>query len=75
MHTPLLIVQRKVTLLPTVRPVMPLVLDVEVVMIVPFAAPTIVHKPELIVGALPAKVNAPELHCSWAAPAMETVGV
>ena len=71
----MLIVQRNVTLVPAVKPVTPLVLDVGVVITVPFAAPTIVHNPELIVGALPAKVNAPLLHCSWAAPAIETVGV
>ena len=71
----MLIVQRNVTLLPAVKPVMPLLLDVGVVMLAPFAAPTIVHKPELIAGTLPTKVNAPELHCSWGAPAIETVGV
>ena len=74
-QTPLLIVQRNVTLLPAVNPVTPLVLDVGVVITAPFAAPTIVHKPELIAATFPAKVNAPLLHCSWAAPAIETVGV
>jgi hypothetical protein len=56
----------KVTELPAVRPVIPVVALVGVVIVAPFAAPTIVHKPVAgLVGILPAKVNAPLLHWDW----------
>jgi hypothetical protein len=74
-HTPLLMVHRKVTLKPAFNPVTVLVLLVGVVMLAPLAAPTIVHNPELMVGALPVSVKLPLLHCSWSAPALAMVGV
>ena len=63
-QTPLLIVQRKVTLKPAVKPVTPLTLEVGVVIDAPLAAPMILQVPEPVVGALPAKVNDPILHFS-----------
>ena len=63
-QTPLLIVHLKITLKPGFKPVTPLTFEVGVVITAPLAAPTTVHKPELIVGAFPAKVKAPLLHCS-----------
>jgi hypothetical protein len=74
-HTPFEIVHLNVTLKPAVRPVTVLTFDVGVVIVAPFAAPMIVQSPELIVGALPAKVKLPLLHCSWSAPAAAIVGV
>ena len=74
-HTPLLIVHLNVTLKPGFSPVTPLTFEVGVVMFAPFAAPTIVHSPELIAGTFPAKVKLPLLHCSWSGPAADTVGV
>src|SRR5690606_12537803 len=61
---PLLIVQRRVTLLPAVNPVTPLLLAVGVVMTAPLAAPTIVHNPVPGVGTLPARVKSSLSHCS-----------
>ena len=71
----MLIVHLSVTLNPAVRPVTVLTSLAGVVITAPFAAPMIVHKPELIVAGLPANVKFPELHCSWSAPAAEVVGV
>ena len=72
-HTPLLIVQRNVALVPTGTPVTPL-LKVPAAVIV--AVPdTTVHKPVPTTGLLPPSVKAPLLHCSWSAPAVATVGV
>ena len=71
-HTPLLIVQRKVALVPAVIPVTVLVGEDGVVML---AVPDItVHDPEPTVGVLPAKVKLPLLHWLIAVPATETVG-
>ena len=72
-HIPLVIVQRKVAEAPTVKPVMPEVLEVGVVIV---AAPaTMVHNPELLApGALPARVAVVRLQISWSGPALEVVG-
>ena len=63
-HKPLLIVQRNTTLLPAFKPVTPLVAVPGVVITAPFAAPTMLQTPVPTVGTLPAKVNAPDPHCS-----------
>src|SRR5260221_97665 len=73
-HTPLLTVQRNVTLFPAVNPLTALLLAAGVVMLAPFAAPTIVHAPLPAAGMFPASVKFPLLHCSWSAPAAEVVG-
>src|SRR5258707_80594 len=74
-HTPLLTVQRNVTLFPAVNPLTALLFAAGVVMLAPFAAPTIVHMPVPAAGMFPANVKFPLLHCSWSAPAAEVVGV
>jgi len=71
-HTPLLIVQRNVTLFPAVNPLTALLFAEGVVMLAPFAAPTIVHAPLPAAGMFPASVKFPLLHCSWSAPAADT---
>ena len=72
-HTPLVMVQRKVALLPTGTPVTPLLALVGVVIV---AVPdTNVHKPVPLAGTLPARVKLPLLHCSWSDPAAAGVGV
>ena len=71
---PLLIVQRNVTLDPAFNPVTVLVFEAAVVITAPFAAPTIVHNPELTVATFPASVKLPLLHCSWSGPALAVVG-
>src|SRR5690349_23749528 len=74
-HTPLEIVHRSVTLKPGFSPVTVLTFEVGAVMLAPFAAPTIVHSPELIVGALPADVKLTWLHCCYVDPAYAAVCV
>src|SRR5258707_1237852 len=69
-HTPLLIVQRNVTLLPAVSPVTVLVFEPAAVMLAPFAAPTIVQAPLPAAGMFPASVKFPPLHCSCSAPGL-----
>src|SRR3990172_677339 len=73
-HTPLLIVQRSVTLLPAVSPVTVLASSVSSVITAPLAAPTIVHNPLPDTAALPDRVKLPSLHCSWSGPASAVVG-
>ena len=73
LQTPLLIVQRKVALLPSGTPVTPLLALAGVVIV---AVPLVnVHTPVPLAGALPANVKAPLAHCSWSAPAAAVVGV
>ena len=74
-HTPLLIVHRRVTLLPAVNPVTVLTSLPGVVITAPFAAPMMLHTPLWGAGLLPANVKFPLLHCSWLGPADDTVGV
>lgn len=72
-HGALLMVQRKVALVPAGTPVTVEVRDVGVVMV---AVPLItVHKPEPMVGALPARVNDPLLQLDKSVPAFAVVGV
>ena len=73
-HTPLLIVHRRVTLDPAVSPVTVLVADVGVVMTAPLEGPIMLHKPLPIEGVLPANVKLPVLHWLIAVPATEAVG-
>jgi hypothetical protein len=74
-HVPFDTVHFNVTVLPTVKPVIPVVALVGVVIAAPFAAPTIVHKPVAgLVGILPAKVNEPLLHCAWSTLALAVTG-
>ena len=70
--TPLLIVQRNTALLPAVNPVTPLVFEVGVVILAPFAGPMIVQSPLPGAAALPASVKEPLLQFSWSAPAAAT---
>ena len=71
-HTPLLIVQRKVALLPAGTPVTPLPADAGVVIV---AVPlTTLHSPVPLAGTLPDNVKLPSLHCSWSTPAFDTLG-
>ncbi len=61
-HTPLLMVQRKVALVPAGTRVIPLVSLVGVVMV---AEPLVtVHRPVPVTAVLPAKVKLPLAHCS-----------
>jgi hypothetical protein len=70
-HVPLDTVHFNVTELPAVNPDTPVVALVGVVIVAPFAAPTIVHKPVAgLVGTLPAKVNEPLLHFDWSTLAL-----
>ena len=70
---PLAIVQRNVALVPSGTPVTPEVAEDGVVMV---AVPlTTVHVPVPVVGAFPASVNEPLLHCAWSGPAAAVVGV
>jgi hypothetical protein len=74
-HVPFDTVHFNVTVLPAVKPVIPDVALVGVVIAAPFAAPTIVHKPVAgLVGTLPAKVNEPLLHCAWSTLALAVTG-
>jgi hypothetical protein len=64
-HVPFVTVHLNVTLFPAVNPVIPDVALVGVVIVAPFAAPNIVHKPVAgLVGIFPANVNEPLLHCA-----------
>ena len=74
-QVPFEIVQRSVTLKPAFNPVTVVVLNVAVVIVAPFAAPTILHRPVPLAGLFAAIVKEPLLHCSWFTPALETVGV
>ena len=70
---PLVIVQRKVALVPAGTPVTPeLAEDAVVIVAVPL---TTVQVPVPVVGTFPASVNAPLLHCVWSGPAAAVVGV
>jgi hypothetical protein len=70
-HVPFVTVHLNVIELPAVKPVIPVVALVGVVIAAPFAAPTIVHKPLPTDGMLPAKVNALLLHCAWSTLAFD----
>ena len=71
-HTPLLIVQRNVALVPTGTPVTPLLLAVGAVIV---AVPlTKLQLPVPLTGTFPASVKLPFEHCSWLGPATETLG-
>jgi hypothetical protein len=61
---PLVMVQRKVTLLPVERPVTVLIAEAGVVMTAPLADPTTLQRPLPVVGAFPARVKLAELHSS-----------
>ena len=71
-QAPLLIVHRKVALVPTVTPVIPLVGEAGVV--IPAAPEIKVQTPEPVPGAFPAKVKVVVLHLDWSIPAAATVG-
>ena len=75
MHVPLLIVQRKVTLLPDINPVTGLLNKLGLVITAPLEEPDILHNPEPIVGLLPISVKLPLPHCSWSMPASEVDGL
>jgi hypothetical protein len=69
-HAPLLMVQRRVAVVPAGTPVTVEVRDVGVVMV---AVPdTSVHRPEPVVGALPANVKLPVAQSDWLGPALDT---
>ena len=71
-HTPLVIVQRRVALVPAGTPVTPELAEVEFVIV---AVPlTTLHAPVPVVGTFPASVNALLLHCVWSGPAFAVVG-
>ena len=72
-HTPpLLIVQRKVALVPTGTPVTPLFDAVGAVIdAVPL---TTLQLPVPTAGTFPDKVKLPLPHCSWSDPAFDAVG-
>jgi hypothetical protein len=71
-HTPFDTVHLSVTEVPAVKPVIPVVSLVGVVIVAPFAAPTTVHKPVAgLVGTLPANVNEPLLHWVWSTLAVD----
>jgi hypothetical protein len=66
-------VQRNVTEFPAVSPVTPLLFAVGVVIVAPFAAPTMLHNPVPTAGTLPLKVNMPLLQFATSLPAFATV--
>jgi len=71
-QVPLVVVQRSVALVPTGTPDTVEVADDAFEMV---AVPlTTVQVPEPVVGALPASVKVPLLHCAWSAPAAAVVG-
>ncbi len=71
-QVPLVVVQRKVAVLPAVMPVTPEVGEVGVVMV---AVPlTTVQRPEPRLGVLPASVKVLVLQFSWLLPASAVVG-
>ena len=71
-HVPLVVVHRKVTLLPAVTPVTVVVADAAVVIV---AEPlTILQAPVPVVAAVAAMVNVLLLHCVWSGPAAAVVG-
>src|ERR671922_10194 len=74
-HTPLDIVHLSVTLKPALRPVTVVLFKSALVIVAPFAAPTILHWPVPLAGTFPANVKLPLLHCSWLGPATDAVGV
>jgi hypothetical protein len=63
-------VHLNVTELPAFKPDTPDVALIGVVIVAPFAVPTIVHKPLPTEGVLPAKVKEPLLHCVWSTSAL-----
>jgi hypothetical protein len=63
-HVPLVTVHLNVILLPAIKLETPVVGLVGVVMVAPFAVPTIVQRPLPTEGVLAANVNAPLLHCA-----------
>jgi hypothetical protein len=69
-HVLFVTVHLNVTELPAVKPEIPVVALVGVVIVAPFAAPTIVQTPLPTEGMLPAKVNVPLLHCAWSTSAL-----
>ena len=68
-QTPLVIVQRSVTLLPPVNPVIVLTFEPAVVIVIPAKPLTYVHVPVPGAGALPLIVNVLVLHNVWSDPA------
>jgi hypothetical protein len=72
-QVPLVIVQRRVTVLPAVTPVTVVVAEEEVVIV---AEPlTMLQAPVPVEGTLAAIVKVLLLHCVWSAPAAAVVGV
>ena len=63
-HAPLVIVQRRVTLLPAVSPVTVLTSELRVVTVAPFAAPMTDQRPVPVTGVLAASVKLGVLHSS-----------
>lgn len=72
-HDPFVIVHRRVTELPALREVTVVPGNVLSVIVAPFAAPTMVHKPVPVTAVFPASVKSATLHCSWSGPALATV--
>jgi len=72
LQLPLVIVHLKVAVLPEAKPVTVLVFDVGVVIVT--APLTILHDPEPVVAAVPAKVNVLLLHCVISVPAIVPLG-
>src|SRR5258706_230378 len=68
LQLPLVIVQRKVALLPAAKPVTVLVFEVGVVIVT--APLNTLHKPVPVVAAVPASVKLPLLHCTISVPAI-----
>lgn len=71
-QAPLLIVHRKVTLVPAVKPVNPVV-ALLLVVITPLPLTTL-HAPMPVVGVLAVIVAVVTLHTDWSAPAEDAVG-
>ena len=68
----MVIVQRRVALVPAGTPVTPELAEAEFVIVA--VPPTTLHAPVPVVGTLPASVNAPLSHCVWSGPAFAVVG-
>lgn len=63
-HEPFVIVQRKVTELPSLKPVTVLVAEAGVVIVAPFDGPIILHEPRPTPGVFAFKVKSPSPHLS-----------
>src|SRR5688572_19229077 len=70
----LLIVHRRITEKPCVKPVTVVLRRLGSVIVAPLVAPSIVQKPVPTAGAFPASKKFPLVHLNWSGPAAATVG-